>query len=204
MPLGFVPATTWVGVTAARVRMATARRTTRMSATTGVRMPTAANVRMSTATTGVRMPTAANVRMSTATAGIRVPTTTRVRVSTAEVTARVRSSSTGVAMRRTCARIAVRRTTTGSARMATPVVASYRMPTARRTMTFGTGTRMTSSTRTTTILGSMTARTSVMRYLVLRAAVRATSMRGNNAPSGELTRSRSGGHARSAVVKGRA
>jgi hypothetical protein len=104
-------------------------------------------------------------------------------------------------MRGTSTGIAVRRATAGSARMATPVVASYRMPTARCAMTFGTGTRMTSSTGATTILRSMTARTSVMRYIVLGAAVRTTSMRGNNASSGELTRSRRGGYARSAVVK---
>ena len=78
--------------------------------------------------------------------------------------------------------------------MATPVVARYRMPTAGRAVTFGTGTRMTSSTGATTILGSMTARTSVMRYIVRRTAVRTTSMRGNNASSGELTRSRRRGH----------
>jgi hypothetical protein len=182
VPLRLVPTTARIGVTAAGVRMATA--TARVSASRYLRVST---------TTGVRMPSAANVRMSTA--GIRVPATTRVWVSTAGVTAGVRTSSTGVA---------VRRTTTGSARMATPVVASYRMPTARRTMTFDTGTRMTSSTGATTILGSMTARTSVMRYIVLRAAVRTTSMRGNNASSGKLSRSRSGSHARSAVVKRRA
>jgi hypothetical protein len=179
-----VPTTARIGVAAAGVRMTTA--TARVSAARCLRVSTA---------TGAGMPAAA---------GIRVPTTTRVRVPTAEVTARMRSPSTRAAMRGASARIAVRRATTGSARMATPVISSYRMPTARRTMTFGTGTRMTSSTGATTILGSMTAWTSVMRYIVLRAAVRTTSMRGNNAPSGELTRSRSGGHARSAVVKGRA
>jgi hypothetical protein len=177
-----VPTTARIGVAAAGVRMTTAR----VSAARCLRVSTAA---------GVGMPAAA---------GIRVPTTTRVRVPTAEVTARMRSPSTRAAVRGASTRIAVRRATTGSARMATPVISSYRMPTARRTMTFGTGTRMTSSSGATTIHGSMTARTSVMRYIVLRATVRTTSMRGNNAPSGELTRSRSGGHARSAVVKGRA
>jgi hypothetical protein len=57
------------------------------------------------------------------------------------------------------------------------------MPAARRAMTFDTGTRMASSTGATTILGSMPARTSVMRYIVRRAAVRSTAMRGNNASS---------------------
>jgi hypothetical protein len=175
--LGFVPATARVGVPTTTARV-TARRSARMSATTWVRMPTATNVRM--------------------------PAARDVRVSTAEVTAGVRGPYTRVAMRGTSTRIAMRRATTGSARVATPVIASYRMPTAGCAMTFGTGTRMTSSTGATTILGSMTARTSVMRFIVRGAAVRTTSMRGNNASSRELTRSRSGGNARSAVVKRRA
>jgi hypothetical protein len=179
--LGFVSATTWIGVPAARVRMATGRVAARCSA----RCSSRRSAWMSAAT-GIRMPAAANVRM---------PAT--------GVTARMRGTSARIAMRGASARIAVRRATTGSTRMATPVVASYRMPTAGRTMTLGTGPTTTSRRRTTMIF-RMTARTTVMRYIVRRTAVRTTSMRSNNSPSGELTRSRRGGHARSAVVKRRA
>jgi hypothetical protein len=175
MALGLV-VTARIRVTAATARV-TGRCTTRMSATTGVRMPPATNVRM--------------------------PAARDIRVSTAEVTGGVRGTATRVPMRGASTRIAVRRATTGSARMATPVVASYRMATARRAMTFGTGTRMPSSTGATTILGSVTAGARVVRYIVRGATVR-SSVRGNNASSGELTRSRSGGHARSTVVKRRA
>ena len=175
MPLGFV-VTAGVGVPTTTGRV-TARRTTRMSATTGVRMP--------------------------ATRDVRVPTATGIRMPTANVTARMRGAST---------RVTVRRATTGGARMATTrvhVVARYRMPTAGRAVTFGTGATMTSRRRTTMILTtmilrSMSAGATVMRYIVRGTPVRAASMRGNNAPSGELTRSRRSGHPRSAVVKRRA
>ena len=175
MALGLV-VTARIRVTATTARV-TGRRAARMSATTRVRMPTATNVRM--------------------------PAARDVRVSTAEVTAGVRGTATRVSMRGASTRIAVRRTTTGSARMATPVITSYRMPTAGCAMTFRTGTRMTSSNGAATILGAMTAGTSVMRYIVRGTTVR-SSMRRNNASSRELTRSRSSGHARSAVVKRRA
>lgn len=176
MPLGLVvTARVRVPTTTARV---TARRTTRMSAATGVRMA--------------------------ATRDIRVPTATGVRVPTAGITARMRGASTRVTVRRAT-------TTRAAARVTTRVhvVARYRMPTAGRAVTFSTGATMTSGCRatmilTTMIFRSMTARATVMRYIVRGTPVRAASMRGNNAPSGELTRSRRSGHPRSAVVKGRA
>jgi hypothetical protein len=42
-----------------------------------------------------------------------------------------------------------------------------------------------------------------MRYIVRRASTRTTSTRGNNAPSGELARSRSRGHRGPAVIERR-
>ena len=153
--------------------------------TTTGRVTARGTTRMS-ATTGVRMP---------ATRDVRVPTATGIRMPTANVTARMRGAST---------RVTVRRATTGGARMATTrvhVVARYRMPTAGRAVTFGTGATMILSTM---IFRSMSARATVMRYIVRGTPVRAASMRGNNAPSGELTRSRRSGHPRSAVVKRRA
>ena len=160
--------------------------------TAGVGVPT---------TTG-RVTARGTTRMS-ATTGVRMPATRDVRVPTANVTARMRGAST---------RVTVRRATTGGARMATTrvhVVARYRMPTAGRAVTFGTGATMTSRRRTTMILTtmilrSMSAGATVVRYIVRGTPVRAASMRGNNAPSGELTRSRRSGHPRSAVVKRRA
>ena len=153
-------------------------------------------------TTTARVTARRTTRMSAAT-GVRMAAARDVRMPTAEVTARMRGAST---------RIPVRSATTGGARMATTrvhVVARYRMPTAGRAVTFGTGATMTSRRRTTMILTtmilrSMSAGATVMRYIVRGTPVRAASMRGNNAPSGELTRSRRSGHPRSAVVKRRA
>jgi len=148
-------------------------------------------------TTTARVTARRTTRMS-ATTGVRMPATRDVRVPTAEVTARMLGAST---------RIPVRSATTGGARMATTrvrVVARYRMPTAGRAVTFGSGATMTSRRRATMIFRSMSARATVMRYIVRGTPVRAASMRGNNASSGELTRSRRSGHRRSAVVKGRA
>ena len=153
-------------------------------------------------TTTARVTARRTTRMSAAT-GVRMAAARDVRMPTAEVTARMRGAST---------RIPVRSATTGGARMATArvrVVARYRMPTAGRAVTFGSGATVTSRRRATMILStmifrSMSARATVMRYIVRGTPVRAASMRGNNAPSGELTRSRRSGHPRSAVVKRRA
>jgi hypothetical protein len=78
------------------------------------------------------------------------------------------------------------------------VVARYGVPTTGRAVVLRAGTAVTSCGRATVIFRPMPDRASVMRY---RTTVRATSMRTNDAPSGELTRSRRRGHRGSAVVK---
>jgi hypothetical protein len=134
---------------------------------------------------------------------LRVTTGAGVRVAAAEVTAGMWGSSAG--MRSSSTRVAVRRAgtraTTWVSLMA--VIARYRrMSAARGAVILTAGTTVTSGAGTTVILGaamilrsavilsSMSARATVMRYVVTnRATMRATSMRGNNTSSRELSRS---------------
>jgi hypothetical protein len=194
MTLGLVRTTAWVRVTATSGRVA-GRRTTRMTATTGVRVPTGR----------VRMPTA-RVRM--AATGARVP-------ASADVTARVWGASARISVGRTAARVAVRRAAAG----VTTIVMRDRMSAARGTVVLAAGVtvRRTAAgvatvvmrdrvftARGTVIFGSVAARGTVMCYFVRRATVRLASVRTNNTPAGELTRSRRCGHSGSAVIKRRA
>jgi hypothetical protein len=170
MTLGLVRTAAWVRVTATSGRVA-GRRTTRMSASTGVRVPT---------TRDVRVPTG-RVRM--AATGVRV-------TAAADVTAWMCGPA---------ARVAVRRAAAG----VTTVVMRDRMSAARGTMVLAAGSTVTTRAGTSVIFGPVAGRATVMCYFVRRAAVRLTSVRTNNTPAGELTRSRRCGHSGSAVIERR-
>jgi hypothetical protein len=90
----------------------------------------------------------------------------------------------------------------------TDVITRYRMrvsvpATTGRAVTLATGSNTASTVEATMILGPTSARAGVMCYIVRRASTRTTSTRGNNAPSGELARSRSRGHRGPAVIERR-
>jgi hypothetical protein len=108
----------------------------------------------------------------------------------------------------------MRRAATG----VTTIVMRDRMSTARGTMVLAAGStvRRTAAgvatvvmrdrmftARGAVIFGAVAARAAVMCYLVRRTAMRLTSVRTNNTPAGELTRSRRRGHCGSAVIERR-
>jgi hypothetical protein len=162
-----------------------------------------AAARVGVTATGVRM-TSATARMSaschlrvTAAAGVGVTATTSIRVTAADVTARVWGSSAGVAVRRAAAGAA------GVTLMA--VVARYRgMSAARGAVILTARATVTCGARTAVILRAMSARATVMRYLVAnRTTVRATSMRANNTSPREFARSCRRSHRGPSVVERR-
>jgi hypothetical protein len=164
-----------------------------------LRSPLAVTLGLVPTTAGVRMPAAwvgmsATARVSAA-RYLRMTTCTGVRVTAADIATGMRSASAGAAVR--CA-------ATGVTLMA--VIARYRgMSATRGAVILAARTTMTSGARTAVILRSMSARATIMRYLVAnRATVRATgSMRTNNTPSRKLARSRSRRHRRSSVIERR-
>ena len=125
------------------------------------------------------------------TARIGVPTTT-TRVTAGRSTRM--SASTGVRMAAT--RIPVRSAATGAAAGVTTLIARYGVSPTR--VVLRAGTTVTASAGSTVIFRPMPGRARVMRY---RATMRRTSMRSNDAPSGEFARSRRRSHRGSAVVK---
>jgi hypothetical protein len=140
----------------------------------------AAGVRMTSAT--ARVSASCHLRMTT-TAGVSVTATTGIRVTAADVTDRVWGSSAGVAVRRAAA---------GAARVTLmAVIARYRgMSAARGAVILTARATVTTGARAAVILRAMSARATVMRYLVAnRTTVRATPMRANNTSPRKLSRS---------------
>jgi hypothetical protein len=156
-----------------------------------------AATRVGVTAAGVGMTTTARVSASR---HLRVTATAGVRVTAADVTARMWGSAARVWG--SSAGVAVRRAATWVTLMA--VIARYRMSATRGTVILTAGATVTTGARTAVILRSMSARATVMRYVMPnRATVRATSMRANNTSSRELARSCCRGHRGPSVVERR-
>ena len=163
-----------------------------------------AATRVGVTAAGAGMTTTARVSASR---HLRVTATAGVRVTAADVTARMRGSAARVwgssaGVWGSSAGVAVRRAATWVTLMA--VIARYRMSATRGTVILTARATVTTGARTAVILRSMSARATVMRYVMPnRATVRATSMRANNTSPGELPRPSRRSHTGSAVVERR-